>query len=380
MRIGIDATPALVYPRTGVETYAFELVRTLINEVHSHGDLQLYLYFHLANRFVRPSLLDELYLSGEQVHRRVYQFRRGYGLILPLWAKWDGLNLLHMLLPRMPSTKSCATVFTVHDLVWAHLAGEEERREEHADSEDSFRRTIASGDYFIADSRSTAWDLNHMCGIGPDKIQVVHLGADHIHAGDRFDDNNSSAPMVKGTYILYLGTIQYRKNLVRLAQAFCILRRRYSIPHKLVLAGSNGNGHEMIYKAINDLDHDDSILFLGYVSDAERQALYRGASLFVFPSLYEGFGFPVIEALSNGVSVVTSGTSSLPEVGGDLVLYCDPLSVEDIAKKMGTGLLDETQRARVREEGPVWARNFSWQRTAQETLSVYRYFVQHHRK
>lgn len=373
MRVGIDATPAFACPRTGVETYAIELIHSLLNELRLQRDLQLYLYCHLGNPFVAPCAWKEVFslVQGQPVRIRCYRLRRGYGTVLPLWAKLDRLDLLHMLLPRLPRLKACSTAVTVHDLAWAHLTGKDLEIEK-VKSKEEFQNAIEAADWFIADSASTAKDLNSLFEINPQRIQVVHLGVDHLVRCTSSKADDTPLRALETPYVLYMGTIQHRKNLIRLVEAFYLLRSRSAVPHRLVLAGGEGNGYQMIRSAITRIDCDNRVLFLGYVPDTTRHALYSGADLCVFPSLYEGFGFPVLEALWHGVCVVTSHAASLPEVGGVLALYCDPLDVEDIAQKMYQGLTDQALINRTRIEGPMWSKRFTWQKTAQGTLAAYR--------
>ena len=180
---------------------------------------------------------------------------------------------------------------------------------------------------------------------------------------------------IRGDYILYVGTLQPRKNLIRLIQAFKNLKSQ--IPNlkikdlKLVICGKKGWLYEEIFQKVKELGLEKEVIFTGYVPEEDLPALYKGARCFVLVSLYEGFGLPVLEALSVGCPVVLSNVSSLPEVGGKVAVYVDPYDVEDIAR----GILEilrydaVTHQSKV-EEGKKWARRFSWERCARETLKV----------
>lgn len=172
-------------------------------------------------------------------------------------------------------------------------------------------------------------------------------------------------------YILYVGSVEARKNLARLLQAFRQLRDRDAC-WQLVVVGASGWKASPNFEAVQRLRLGSSVLFTGYVPDTDLPALYSGADLFVFPSLYEGCGLPVLEAMACGTPVVTSSTSSLPEVAGDAAVLCDPMSAESIADAMLRVLSDPERRGEMAERGILWSRQFSWERTADATLEVYR--------
>jgi len=192
---------------------------------------------------------------------------------------------------------------------------------------------------------------------------------------------------IAGDYVLFVGTLQPRKNLIRLIEAFSPstrLRRaqssrsgrRLSNPQspisnlQLVIAGKKGWLYEEIFQQVEELELEGKVVFTGYVVAGDLPALLSGAGLFVFPSLYEGFGLPVLEAMACGTPVICSNASSLPEVAGDAALLVDPLDVEGLAAAMERVLGDEALRAELIERGFERARKFSWERCARETLDV----------
>ena len=186
---------------------------------------------------------------------------------------------------------------------------------------------------------------------------------------------------IRGDYILYVGTLQPRKNLIRLIEAFRKIReldewknreKKRSTPLlQLVIAGKKGWMYNEIFQKVKDLKLEKNVIFTGFVPDEDLPVLYKGARCFVLVSLYEGFGIPVLEAMSFGCPVVISNVSSLPEVGGRVAIYVDPYDVDDIAR----GILEVlhydamTHHSRV-EEGKRWVKKFSWEKCARETLSV----------
>ena len=157
-----------------------------------------------------------------------------------------------------------------------------------------------------------------------------------------------------------------------LVRAFCQLKQETGIPHRLVLAGKKGWIFESIYTEVEQLGLQDEVIFTGYVPDEDLPYLYNGASLFAYPSFYEGFGLPPLEAMACGCPVVTSNTSSLPEVVGDAGLMVDPLRSDELAGAMARVLEDSDLAAAMRTKGLARAATFSWERCARETLSIYR--------
>lgn len=180
-------------------------------------------------------------------------------------------------------------------------------------------------------------------------------------------------------YILYVGALESRKNLPRLLEAYAQLRQ-WSTKWRLVIVGARKWKFSPIFETVQRLGLEPHVTFTGYVADEHLPALYAGADLFAFPSLYEGFGLPVLEAMACGTPVVTSNTSSLPEVAGDAAILVDPNSVGQIAEAMRSVLSQPTLAAELIEKGPARSGLFTWERTAQETIDVYRQALEAHKR
>jgi len=216
-------------------------------------------------------------------------------------------------------------------------------------------------DHFIAVSHSTKKDMERLYRIPEDRITTVHQGA----PPGSFPENG-----LKENYLLAVGTLEPRKNLKRVIQAFVYLKQhRENVADRLLVVGSKGWHYGDTFELLQR--HIDSVQFLGYVSDHELQRLYRKAKGLIYPSFYEGFGLPVLEAMASGCPVVTSDRSSLPEIGGDAVLYVNPDEVLQIAAAMEKLLMDDSLRRTLAKRGLARASRFSWERCAQETVAVY---------
>ncbi|HFQ92634.1 MAG TPA: glycosyltransferase family 1 protein [Anaerolineae bacterium] len=230
---------------------------------------------------------------------------------------------------------------------------------------------IRSSGRIIAISEATRQDIIAAYRLPPEKITAVPLAPDpHFRPQPTVEiERIRQKYNLPKTYAFYLGSNKPHKNLERLALAWEMAAQ--NSPHALIIAGA-WDGRYPQAKELAAQKQINSIRFLGPVDDADLPALYSGAQLFIFPSLYEGFGLPVIEAMACGTAVTCSHTSSLPEVGGDAALYFDPFNVEEIAQQIGRLLTDTTLRQKLAAKGLAQAQKFSWRNTAAATLHLYR--------
>jgi glycosyltransferase involved in cell wall biosynthesis len=227
----------------------------------------------------------------------------------------------------------------------------------------------------IAVSQSTQNDLQRFFQLDPDRVVVVPEGVDaHFQPPSRAEiDRVRQQHALPARYVLYFGSNKPHKNVPRLVQAFAHSRLgdwRSGIG--LVIAGHWDERYPAAKQAAERLSLQDAVKFIGPVKDADLPALYGGAELFVFPSEYEGFGLPVLEAMACGTPVVCGNRSSLPEIAGDAALLCDPQDVVSLARTIAQGLADRDGRAELQQRGLARAAQFSWEQTAQRTLAVYR--------
>jgi glycosyltransferase involved in cell wall biosynthesis len=279
-------------------------------------------------------------------------------------------DIVHAPLPSAvpPVGRRQRLVVTVHDLAfrlypamypppWRALYGL------------GLRRAIRHADMLLTCSSHTADDLTR-AGVPPRRIHVT-WSAPSLPVGS--DDAAAALDRLRipRPYVLFVGTLEPRKNVPRLIGAYRKVVGDYGLPHALVLAGPRGWRAEAVDRELA-LPGPGRIVRTGRVDPADLDALYRGADLFCYPSLYEGFGLPVVEAMARGIPVVCSNTSSLPEVAGPAAVQVDPTSVEELAGAISAVLGDGGERARMADAGPTQAATFSWERTAGETLQAYR--------
>jgi glycosyltransferase involved in cell wall biosynthesis len=240
---------------------------------------------------------------------------------------------------------------------------------------ESVPRSVGRADLILADSQSTKDDLVTLLDVDQERIHVLYPAVE-ARFGERGRlayerDHLQSRYGISGPFILGLGTLQPRKNFEGLIRAYAALKRERRVPHRLVIGGGRGWLFQTIEATIDELDLEDDVLLIGFVEEADLPALYRQADLFAFPSLYEGFGIPILEAMACGTPVVTSDVSSLPEVAGDAGLLVSPQDVEALAQALWHLLDDSTLVCELVAKGFEQVRQFSWRRSAQRLLGIY---------
>jgi glycosyltransferase involved in cell wall biosynthesis len=292
--------------------------------------------------------------------------------LLPLRAATGAVALFHATNYVTPRAAGVPLVVTVHDLTLLRhpeLGTPALRRLVGRTA-----RSVREATRVIADSEATRRDVVELLGAPPDRVRVVPLGCDpRFRPGDMAAARRAVAAElgIDAPFVLHVGTIEPRKNLPALLSAFARARRTRGLRQLLVLAGAPGWGVEPVRARIAAEGLADVVRLTGPVSDAQLLQLYRAADLFAFPSLYEGFGLPVVEALACGTPVVTANAAALPEVAGDAALLVDPRDEGALADALDRGVNDPELRARLRTAGPARAAQFTWERCAAATLAVY---------
>ncbi|HEX5165115.1 MAG TPA: glycosyltransferase family 1 protein [Thermomicrobiales bacterium] len=356
--IAVDASRAGVAARTGTEWYSFELIRAMI-AVEDRPPLRLY------HRGAPPPELDGPAVS----HQHIQQPRLWTHLGLSRAMRHDRPAALYVPSHVLPLVHPAVSVVTVHDL--GYLAEPDAHPASTRRMLDLTTRWNArTAREIIAISGQTRDDLVRHYRVDPAKISVIHSGVDH----QRFrplDVDTVQAVIsrlgINQPYLFFLSTVQPRKNVERLVEAFESLEPGLT----LVIAGSSGWLSEPIEARIAGSSASDRIRRLGVVADADVPALYNGAEAFVLPSLFEGFGMGVLEAMACGCPVVTSSRSSLPEVAGGAAILIDPFDIRSIRDGIVAAIKPQ-RRAELVAAGIERARNFTWQQTATATLDVIR--------
>lgn len=367
MRTCLDVSAALAQT-AGIGRYARELALAL----HHAGEVELSLFHNRQPVAQLPPALAALPRSQAPLSNKVWRFFVLGGLpLLPGWrAAIDGCDIFHgadAITPRLRQP----TVITIHDLT-THLFPQYHTRLNRLYLRWALPVMARRSAAIIADSHATKRDIVAQLGVSPNKITVVHLGVDGAVFAPQPAATAGPALTqvgVRRPYLLAVGTLEPRKNLATLLRAYATLPA--STP-PLVLVGGLGWGDDSLATAIDALNLRGRVQMTGYIADELLPALYSQAEVFVYPSIYEGFGLPVLEAMACGAPVITSNVSSLPEVAGDAALLVDPHDVGKLAAAIQTLLEAPGQRQRRQEAGLVRARAFSWARCAFDTVNVYR--------
>jgi glycosyltransferase involved in cell wall biosynthesis len=362
VRIAVDASRMSVAERTGTERYSYELIAALAR-VDRFNAYTLY-----TNGL--PPALPPL---GPNVALRSIALRRlwTHARLGPALAA-DRPDLLFVPSHVVPLIHP-PSVVTIHDLGY-HAFPEAHTARRRLELQLTTRWSLRAARRVIAISQATRDDLVRHYNADPARIAVVHHG---LAAGFRPVEDGAQVAAaaarhgLRGPYFLYVGTLQPRKNLARLIEAYAAATAGMAEPRPLLaIAGRRGWLSAAIERRAAELGVAERVRFLGYLPEADLPALLSGALAFLFPSLYEGFGMPVLEAMACGAPVLTSSSSSLPEVAGDAALLVDPRDTGAIAAAIGRLATDAGLRAALRERGLARAAQFSWERCARETLAV----------
>ncbi len=363
--IGLDASRATRAHRTGTETYSLKLIKALAQLASPQRRLRLYTPHP-------PQHTD--WPDSPYVETRIIPWPR-------LWTHLRLATELHLFPPDalfvpahvLPLSCPVPAVVTVHDLGYLHYP-DAHRRIDRWYLDWTTRRHTHVAHHLIADSQATKNDLINFYGAKPDQITVVYLGRDEMLApvsNPQLIDATKSKYNITGNYLLYLGTLQPRKNLIRLVEAFHqAVTSLQNEELKLVIAGRQGWLYADIFERVQYLGLTGRVLFPGYVADTDKPALLSGALAYVFPSLYEGFGLPVLEAMACGTPVLTSNCSSLPEVAGRAALLIDPHDTAQIAAGLVQLITNPDLRRQFVERGYHQIRQFSWSKAAEQVLEI----------
>jgi glycosyltransferase involved in cell wall biosynthesis len=361
MRVGLDATYLLQPHKSGVETYTLNLVRALLG-LPERPEVFLY-----AAGPERPADAEPLLAAADRARLSSVP-RLWLRLRMPLLMAWDRVTVAHFPGTLLPLGLPCPAVTTFYDLAALHypeLYDPSELGHYEALIPSAARRSAA----IIAISECTKRDLVERMGVPETKVHVTPLGVDA-----RFRPVPDADEVVRDRYCLdppyvlaCVGSGHPRKNLRGVVEAFS----RLASPDTALAIVGTAERDPAAQLAVEASPARDRIVRLGHVPEADLPAIYSAAAVFCFPSLYEGFGLPVLEAMACGTPVIGAGTSSLPEVGGDVAVYIDPTDPEALAAALGELLGDEARRRDLGARGVAWARRFTWERTATLTLRAY---------
>ncbi len=349
MKIGIDIRSTLKQ-KTGIGWYTLNL----INNLARIDTLNRYFLYSKKKIIDRKRKLPKI--PGKNFHHRVDHFSFGADKLL------KDVDIFHSSSYDLKKPKHAKLVLTVHDVIHkVYPAAHSRQTIDYIDRQ--LHDILPQTSMIIADSQITKDDFLKWFSFKPDRIRVVYPGV-----------NNWPLPRNQqgGQYFLFVGTIEPRKNIQNLIRAFYILKKEHLLPHRLVIVGMKGWMFEGVFKLVEELKLEKEIIFKDYVCEEELKNWYARAEVFIYPSFYEGFGFPIVEAFVSGLPVVTSNTSSCAEIAGSAAILVDPQNFEEISNAILRIVKNDNLKNELAARGIERAKQFSWEKTASEVLSIFR--------
>ena len=369
MRIGINAR--YIQSPYGIATYLLNLILNL-KKIDNKNE---YVLFFSGDRPIPEVILGAGFdydISKIPTSNQILKLLWPH-LYLPYVIKKNKIDLFHESSFIAPVFKRCPTVITVYDIAYLYIPSCFTYRQK------LYFRSLLSGsikrsDLIIAISENTKKDIINNFAVSPDKVQLVYGGVDETFRP--FEDREELERIrkvykIKGDFILSVSGITPRKNFIRLIKAFKLLKDQRKIDAQLVVVGGKGWSYEGVFREVALSGLEEEVIFCGYVPKEHLLCLYNMADVFVFPSLYEGFGLPILEAMACATPVVASNASSMPEVCGEAALMVDPHNIEELASAISEVRDNVYLRQALVEKGLEQVNKFSWKKTAEETLAAY---------
>jgi glycosyltransferase involved in cell wall biosynthesis len=368
MPIFLDVSAA-VHSKAGIGRYAESLARALI----AREPQRYSLFYNRGAQTLPPAGLEGVPARTLRAGYKPWRMAVWMGQLarVPFNRLVPGAELFHATEHLLPPLHDVPTVLTVHDMIFK-LFPEHQKPLNYWYLNATMPMYCRRAHAIITVSESSKRDIVARYGIAPEKVTVVYESAapEFSHGSQAVMEHARRRYFLPERFLIHVGTIEPRKNLRRLIEALNLLRERgLDIP--LVIVGAKGWLYDELFRRVEELNAGDDIRFLGYVPAVDLPALYGAATAAVMPSVYEGFGLPVLEAMASGTPVISSDTSSLPELGGEAAFYFDPYDVEGMASAIRDVWTDADLRADMSQRGLEQASSFSWERAADETTRVY---------
>ena len=354
--------------RSGIGAYTYELAKRL-----KSGDGLEFCgnVFNFAGRNDNSQALEGIFMPIRESRLLPYGVYRRIWDIVPV--RYDslfprGTDLTVFFNYIVPPRIEGQVMTAVHDMTYLRypetMAAQNLRRIRRG-----IRYSVERSSRILTVSEFSRGEIAELLGVPWEKIEVVYP-APPLRPGPADFEGCVRKWGLRRPYLLFVGTIEPRKNIARLLRAFALLKEKDRIPHQLVLAGGRGWRDEEIMETARGIRHGGDVIFTGYVSGDEKSALYRNAEVFVFPSLYEGFGIPPLEAMAHGCPVVCANAASLPEVVGAAAELVDPLDAEGIAEGLRRVISDRGYAGNLREKGRIQARKYTWESSAERLRAL----------
>jgi len=368
MAIYIDVSSA-VHAKAGIGRYAGSLAQALI----AREPDRFALFYNRTGGSLPPEGLESIPARTIRAGYKPWRMAVWMGQLAGIGfdSLIPGAELFHATEHLLPPLRGVPTVLTIHDMIFT-LFPEHQKRLNYWYLNATMPLYCRRADAIVTVSESSKRDIVAHYGLNPERVTVIYEAAapEFVPAAPEALDEVRRRYSLPERYMIHVGTIEPRKNLTRLVEALQRLHKSgLAIP--LVVVGGKGWLYDDFFQRLEQSDVRDAVHFPGYVPSADLPAIYSAASVAAVPSVYEGFGLPVLEAMACGTPVVSSDASSLPELGGEAARYFDPYDVEAMSEAIGEVWSDELLQREMREKGLVQAARFSWERAAEETWAVY---------
>ncbi|MZK52795.1 glycosyltransferase family 4 protein [Clostridium beijerinckii] len=377
MKISLELQPCLKN-KSGIGIYAYEISKRLqkYSDITLYGDI-----FNFINRNNIEKDIDGLNFNKNIFSLFPYGVYRRMWNYVPVRYNWlfnDKSNIYHFFNFIVPPRIKGKVITTIHDMTY-ELYPETMDKKNLKRIKSDIQYSVNRADKIVTVSESSKRDIIKFLNVDEAKIEIVYNGVEYHKFNKSYSEDEKSKIRVKynlqDNYILYMGTLEPRKNIESIIEAFSLFKKEDTMSNqntKLVIAGKKGWLFENIFNLVNKLSLKDEVIFTDYIEEEDKSLIYNMASLFVFPSLYEGFGIPVLEAMASSVPVITSNVSSLPEVAGDAAILVEPKDIKSIAEYMGKVLVDKELRNNLIKKGHEQAKKFTWESSAKKLVNIYR--------
>lgn len=384
MKIGVDIRVLMDEYYSGVSEYAANLLKVLFEQDKNNNYKLFYNSWHNLETRLNKWNNERSQVIGRHYPNKIFNYFLQKTLGYPKLDKvLGGVNIFwspHFNFTHLSASKDLKKIITVHDLSFLRYPEFFSLRKNFWHHALNVKKILREADKIIAISQNTKNDIIELTGVAPEKIVVIYSGVNLIKREVSAEERQGflDKHQLSGRFILYLGNIEPRKNISGIIAAFNNLKTKDAAEGgqlsdlKLILAGASGWKNKKIYDVYQASLYKNDIRFLGYISQKEKDILYNISSVFVYPSFYEGFGFPPLEAMVYGLPVVCSNTSSLPEVVGSAALMVNPFKTEEIGEALEIVLTDEVVRERLINQGYERLKLFSWKKTAAQYLQVFK--------
>jgi glycosyltransferase involved in cell wall biosynthesis len=376
---GIDIRTLMDEQYSGVPEHTWNLIKTILQIEEQEGRKNEYKLFYNSARDVQTRIPDfqskKAQIKSLNYPNKIFNYFLQKTFKHPKIDKFLGVEVF--LMPHInfaALSPACRSVLTVHDISFLRYPEFFSARKNFWHYMINVKKMINGFDKIVSVSENTKQDIIDICGVKKEKVEVIYPGLDK-HFYQQLNESSSEhikkKYQLKDKFILYIGTLEPRKNIEGLIEAFDIFcRRRKRNDCDLVIAGGRGWKSEKIIKKWRNSEYKDRIKFLGYISRQDKPYLYNAASIFAYPSFYEGFGFPPLEAMACGTPVLTSFASSLSEVAGNSAFLVDPYNSDKIAGYLEQLMNDEKLRKELKQRGLETVKKYNWESTAKKYIEL----------